>query len=261
MYNFRNLEYLVGSSYMTDYKPTIAYFSKHPVDKYEFARTPTPKLFYIPNASSDFTSKYNAREEYPTNYFHAHSFSPSIFLSSPRANARFVDDSSEARKLAEEVFELMTNEKLHGNISINVLPMNDFRAAHSQFGSWNNEILGFSINGKKKLIFVREANLDSMLIVIGHEIGHVLTDTLPNKHDEEAKAFAFSIEWAKTIKKHNIGNLGAGIKNYFDFNPAKNGLHDIAFAFVDFMMRKGRKAIELHDDLIKKYISVFGRIY
>ena len=99
------------------------------------------------------------------------------------------------------------------------------------------------------------------MLVLGHEIGHVLTETLPNKHDEEAKAFAFSIEWAITIKKNNIANLGLNIKDELDFQPARNGLHDVAFAFVDLMVRKGRKAIELHDDLSRRYLSMFDRIY
>ena len=96
---------------------------------------------------------------------------------------------------------------------------------------------------------------------IGHEIGHVLTETLPNKHDEEAKAFAFSIEWARTIKEHNIANLGLSIKDELDFNPAKNGLHDVALSFVDSMVKTGRRAMELHDGLVKQYISVFNKVY
>ena len=99
------------------------------------------------------------------------------------------------------------------------------------------------------------------MLVIGHEIGHVLTETLPNKHDEEAKAFAFSIEWARTIKEHNIANLGLSIKDELDFQPARNGLHDVAFAFVDFMVKKGRKAMQLHDDLVKRYVSMFNALY
>ena len=106
-----------------------------------------------------------------------------------------------------------------------------------------------------------ENHLDALMVVVGHEIGHVLTKSLPNKHDEEAKAFAFSIEWAKTIKEHNIANLGLSIKDELDFRPARNGLHDVAFAFVDFMLKKGRKAIDLHSDLVRKYVSVFNEFY
>lgn len=261
MYNSGSLEYIVGSSYMADYKHGIAYLSKFLVDKYEFSRNPMPELFYIPKPSSSLSGAYSQSEEEPHNYFNSHSLCSSIFLSPSRPQSRFVGDSSEARKIAEEVFEAMTNQELPKNISINVLPSNDFRLAHSQFGSWNEGIIGFSVNGKIKLIFVREGSLDSMILVLGHEIGHVLTDALSNRHDEEAKAFAFSAEWARTIKRHNVAGLAQSIKDEFDITPARNGLHDTAFGFVDFMLKKGRKAMDLHKDLAKRYISVFDKIY
>ena len=261
MYNSGSLEYIVGSSYMADYRPGIAYFSRSSVDKYEFARTPMPELFYIPHPGSNLSGAYTKSDEYPHHYFISHSLSPSIFLSPSRPIARFVDDSGEARKIAEEVFEAMANEKLPKEILISVLPLSDFRIVHSQFGSWDPGILGFSVNGRQKLVFVKEDSLDSMLIVLGHEIGHVLTDPLPNKHDEEAKAFAFSIEWAKAIKRHDIAGLGKSISDELNFNPARNGLHDVAFGFVDFMMKKGRKAFDVHKDLTKGYRSVFDANY
>jgi len=252
---------MVSSSYSSDYSPSIAYFSRSLVDKYEFARMPMPELFYVSGPSSSFSVEYNSNEEHSGNYFCAHSFSPSIFLSPSRPKARFVGENDEAIRIAEEVFELMNGRKFPDNISINILPLHDFQLVHSQFGSWSNGIMGFSINGKRKVVFVKENSLDELLIVIGHEIGHVMTETLPNRHDEEAKAFAFSIEWAKTIKKHNIANLGSSIKDSLDFQPVKNGLHDVSFGFVDFMIKRGRKALQLHDDLIKRYLSVFDRIY
>ena len=102
----------------------------------------------------------------------------------------------------------MTGQKMPEDISINVLRLSEFKMHHSLFGAWSNGILGFSLNGAKREIFVRENHLDELMIVLGHEIGHVLTPTLSNKHDEEAKAFAFSIEWAKTIKKHMLLTWG-----------------------------------------------------
>ena len=78
---------------------------------------------------------------------------------------------------------------------------------------------------------------------------------------EEAKAFAFTFEWVKTLRKFDIGGVGDCIKEKFEFRPAKNGLHDLAFAFVDFMAKNGRKAFELHDDLAKRYVSIFNPVY
>src|SRR3989338_3359962 len=163
MYNSGSLEYIVGSSYAADYRPGIAYFSRALVDKYEFARNPMPELFYIPSPGSNPSGAYMQSEEYSHNYFHSHSLSPSIFLSPSRPIARFVDDSGEARKIAEEVFDAMNNEELPKEILISVLPLSDFRIVHSQFGSWNNGILGFSVNGKQKLVFVKEDSVDSKI--------------------------------------------------------------------------------------------------
>lgn len=274
-----NLEHIVGNSYSRGQYSNVTYFSnprklkifwaaKIPEifagnidDNYGFERE-NPIQFerqYIGNSAKQ--TQYKNQQKYITNYISNHSFAPEIFLAPSRPKTRFIDDNAEIKCIVEEAFELMTNEKLPDNLSISILPFEEFKLLHSAFGAWNNGILGFSINGKKKQIFVRENHLDALMLVIGHEIGHVLTETLPNKHDEEAKAFAFSIEWAKTIKKHNIANLGLSIKDDINFEPARNGLHDIAFAFVDFMVKKGRKAMELHSDLVKMYVSVFGRVY
>ena len=255
MHYSSGLEYIVGNSYSN-----VSYFSKNLDDNYSFKS----------EDSATFTTKYTRKthnciyknhEQYIASYITNHTFASEIFLNPSRPKTRFIGDNSEIKSMVEETFELMMKEKLKGNISINVLPFDDFKVIHSTFGSWNNGILGFSINGNDKQVFVRENYLDALMLVIGHEIGHVLTGTLANKHDEEAKAFAFSIEWAKTIKEHNIANLGMCIKDELDFNPAKNGLHDVAFSFVDFMVKKGRKAMQLHDDLARKYVSVFNALY
>ncbi len=261
MYYSSGLEYIVSNFYSRNYSSSPTYCLRFVDDKYEFSRNNHSESAYIGNTTANSFSVYKAGEIYPSAYTTNHSFSPTIFLSPLRPKSRIIVDNNEVRNIVKEIFELMMKEKMPDHISINVLSLNDFKALHSQFGSWSNGILGFSINGDKKLVFVRENNLDELMIVIGHEIGHVLTDTLPNKHDEEAKAFAFSIEWARTIKKHNVAGLGLSIKEETEFDPARNGLHDIAFHFVDFMIKKGRKAIELHRDLVSGYISFFDRIY
>jgi len=257
MYYSNGLEYIIKNSYFNGSYTIISYFSKNIDDNYssEGANPIMMEVQYLRKNSSHHYDK--SQQKYPTSYVAEHSFTPEIFLNTSRQRARFIDDNNEVKSIAEETFELMMNGKLPNNISINILPFDEFKILHSLFGSWSNGILGFSLNGNDKKIFVRENHLDSLILVIGHEIGHVLTETLPNKHDEEAKAFAFSIEWAKTIKKHNIASLGLSIKDEIDFQPARNGLHDVALSFVNFMVKKGRKAIELHSDLVRKYVSVF----
>lgn len=252
MHYSKSLEYVIGSYYSGSYFPRVNYFSKITDDKYFFEG----ENFEPQYRGKTSFSQYK-HEQYTSAYEANHEFAPEIFLKPSRQKSRFVDDNAEARRIAEEIFELIMKKPLPSNISINILPFDEFKALHSIFGAWSNGILGFSINGKEKKVFVKENHLDSLMLVIGHEIGHVLTEALENRHDEEAKAFAFSIEWAKAIKEHNIANLGLSIKEELDFRPARNGLHDLAFAFVDAMVKKGRKAMELHEDLVKGYLSVF----
>lgn len=253
------LEYLVGNSYSGNHG-NVSYLASHTDEIYTFKGNNTV-LFDIPQYTRATARPNYTEQKYFAAYFSGHSFTPEIMLEPSRPKARFVDDNNEAKAIADDIFELMMNEKLPNDISISILPFDEFRALHSGFGNWSSGILGFSLNGKDKKIFVKENHLDSLMLVIGHEIGHVLTKTLPNKHDEEAKAFAFSVEWAKTIKKHNVANLGLNIKEDMDFQPARNGLHDVAFSFVDFMVKKGRNAMQLHDDLSRKYMSIFNMFY
>ena len=91
-------------------------------------------------------------------------------------------------------------------------------------------------------------------MTIGHELGHVFTKSLINKHNEEAKAFAFEIAWLKTIIEHNIAGLQYSFN--LDVKPAKNGLHDIAFAHVKKWLEKGKKAIEIYWELVKGALTV-----
>ena len=153
----------------------------------------------------------------------------------------------------------MLGKKLPQNISINVCNVGELKQIHSRFGLWNDGIQGFAINNEKlKQIFVKDGHLDELMIAIGHEIGHVYTFPLPNPHDEEAKAFSFAMEWARIIKENNIGNLAENIKDNLGFNPARNGLHDLSFFFVKHLMNNGLKPMEIHDSLVKKYVSLFG---
>ncbi|MBW3019105.1 hypothetical protein KY329_02895, partial [Candidatus Woesearchaeota archaeon] len=118
-------------------------------------------------------------------------------------------------------------------------------------------IMGFSINkfGKgASEIFVREAPLDSLLLTIGHELGHVLSPTLVNKHDEEAKAHAFSLAWMETIRDNDI----AGLKPNIALNPANNGLHDVAFDFVKKLLHTGASAFDVFQTLSKGLTSILA---
>jgi hypothetical protein len=204
-------------------------------------------------------TQYNINGNYNTSKTITYYFTPKIFLKPKRPKTRFISLTEDVQNLIEETFELVTNQKLPENISIRVCNNEEFKQIHSEFELWSDNVQGFAINNKKlKKIFVKNAHLDELMLTIGHEIGHVFTKNLSNKHDEEAKAFSFAVKWAETIRKHNIGNLSCCIKENFDFMPAKNGLHDIPFLFVKNLINKGIDSIHIHYDLVKGYISLWG---
>lgn len=203
--------------------------------------------------------QYNTNNQYENKITKTYYNISKIFLNPERPETRFISLAEDVQGFIEEAFELTTNKKMPENISIRVCNNEELKQIHSDFGSWNDNIQGFAINNKNlKKIFVKNNKLDELMLVIGHEIGHVFTSRLSNSHDEEAKAFSFALKWAETIKKHNIGNLSCCIKENFDFKPANNGLHDIAFLFVKNLINKGREAMQIHRDLVKGYVSLWN---
>lgn len=184
------------------------------------------------------------------------------FLKLYRPQTQFINDAEEMESLAREAFEKTTGKELPDNIIIKVLDKDDMRAVHEATGAvWSDNIQGFSINSSArnrqnpyKQVFVKKAELDRVMVVLGHEIGHVLTPSVENSHDEEAKAFAFEIAWVQTIIRHNIGNLKDNL--VVDFTPAQNGLHDVAAAFVKNLVRKGKEAMDLYGEIARRILSI-----
>ncbi|MFO8015499.1 MAG: hypothetical protein R6U32_00180 [Candidatus Woesearchaeota archaeon] len=185
-------------------------------------------------------------------------FTPSTFLRPERPRARFVGSVEGIRDYIEEAFKATTGKDLPEDISIEVMSQDDLMQRHRMCnGTWNPGIQGFSINRKgfgQSLIAVRENELDMLMMVIGHELGHVLSFQLPNQLDEEAKAFAFEMAWIKALYDNNI----AGLRESIDPNPkpAKNGLHDRAFAFVKGLLMKGADAFDIFTGLMKREMEV-----
>ena len=103
---------------------------------------------------------------------------------------------------------------------------------------------------------MKEDQLARLMLTIGHEIGHVNALPLGNAVDEEAKAFAFSMDWMNAVRQNNIGGLYEAISP----NPAKNGLHNRAFDFVMRLIEQGMKAVEVYLGLVKGDISIKNTI-
>ncbi len=174
----------------------------------------------------------------------------------PGSTARFVGSAAEIEEDIKEAFRATTGEELPDDIIISVLNGNAFRKAHMEHtGKWSNGVMGFSLNANGRgasQVFAKADQLDRLMLTIGHEIGHVLTKTLKNQHDEEAKAFAFSLAWMENIRERNI----AGIGNHILPNPAINGLHDTAFNFVQRMIMAGAGAWDTFLQLAKGMLTI-----
>ncbi|MEK6857996.1 MAG: hypothetical protein AABX39_05410, partial [Nanoarchaeota archaeon] len=160
----------------------------------------------------------------------------------------------------KDTFRLMTGEELPNNLKIHILNEEEFIKAHSRSGGkWSEGIMGFSLNSQGRgvnEVFAKKDFLDRLMLTIGHEIGHVMSPSLGTQHDEEAKAFAFSLAWMQTIVDNNVAGLSQNINPM----PARNGLHNVAFDFVAETVNNGKKAIEIFKELVVGNISVFNQI-
>lgn len=178
-------------------------------------------------------------------------FIPDQFLK-PGKEGFFVGEADKIKPYIEEAFEKMFSCPFPNDVKISVLDEKKFRKLAPNSGT-----VGLSINRKKQgfvsEIFVLNDNLARVMLTIGHELGHVLTETLGNAQDEEAKAYSFSLAWMKIIKENNIADLGDAIVLE---RPAENGLHNVAFAFVQKLLNAGEKAWELYLKLVRGQVSV-----
>ena len=194
------------------------------------------------------------RAHTPHDYFTADSFL------APGSTAKFVGDAAEIANDIKEAFRATTGEPLPADIQITVLNDTKFHQAHlAHSATTSDNVLGFSLNSNGRgvnQVFVRAMPLDKLMLTVGHEIGHVLTPTLANAHDEEAKAFAFSLAWMEAIKQYNIAGIGANIIP----EPAHNGLHDIAFSFVQKLVRAGATAWQAFQQLANNAVTITRQI-
>lgn len=178
-------------------------------------------------------------------------FHPDEFLK-PGKEGKFIGKAEEIKEFIVDAFEKIFHHHFPQNIFITVCNEQEFRKIAPHPGT-----IGVSLNrGKEGLIseiFVLNDSLARVMLTIGHELGHVLTETLDNPHDEEAKAYAFSLVWMNTIKEHDIAGLGSAIVTE---RPAENGLHNVAFRWVEKMLKMGKNAAHLYAQLIHKSLSM-----
>ncbi|MFH1439678.1 MAG: hypothetical protein ABIG89_03870 [Candidatus Woesearchaeota archaeon] len=181
-------------------------------------------------------------------------FMPNNFLNLYRPDTQFIDNAKEVEENVKRAFRQTTGEELPEHISITICEKDKFKLIHeSNGGRWSPGIQGFTVHMTNQIV-VKQNKLDVVMLVLGHELGHVLSRPLNNAHDEEAKAFAFELAWMKAIKENNIANLAENIN--IDFKPANNGLHDVAFNFVRKLVNAGKRAMDVFKGLIDGRVSM-----
>jgi hypothetical protein len=178
---------------------------------------------------------------------------PTVFLSPDRPWTPFIGAASEISDFIKEAFFKTTGKELSGNIRITVASRAILQSIHPQFSKPG--VVGLSINSTQE-VFAVSGNLDEVMLTIGHELGHVNSPSLPDSHSEEAKAFSFEMAWAQAIFLHDIAGLRNSINRAaVELKPAGNGLHDLAFAYVQAATVLGKSPFELHQQLSNKETS------
>lgn len=197
----------------------------------------------------------SARGAYMSAQTQSENFIASNFLTS-NSTARFVGSAAEIQDDIKQAFKTTTGEDLPDDIQITVLDNAEFTKVHLEHaGASSDGVQGFSLNSNGQgtnQVFVRANPLDRLMLTIGHEIGHVLTPTLQDQHDEEAKAFAFSLAWMNAIKEDNIAGIGSNVLP----EPAENGLHDKAFSFVQWLVDSGTRAWDAFLQLARGEVTI-----
>ena len=244
------------------YRPNISSPAPSPIN-YSISAITTPSYSFVSSSPVMNSFSYN-----PTNTFSSFSYknNPLTYnLFQPQANYNFIPDNflqpgnlgmfvgkaEEIREHIEQAFELMFHETFPKDVKVSVLDEEQFRKLAPHPGT-----LGLALNRRKQglmsEIFVKNDFLARVLLTIGHELGHVLTEQLAHAQDEEAKAYAFSLAWMRVIKEHNIAGLKDAIVTE---NPANNGLHNVAFFFVEKMMKRGKRVWDIYGDIISRRLS------
>lgn len=252
--------YSAQQSYTPQQSSSLEYIASSAPVAYEASPIIQHKeISYQPSDSSSFQLYESPLAEYFAPKHQREYHATDGFLKLYRPQTQFIEAAEEIEGFVKETFEKTTGKSFPQNIIIRILDKEDLQQVHeSNAGQWSDTIQGFSLNGSPyKFVFVKKGDLDKVLLVAGHEIGHVLTPALTNAHDEEAKAFAFEFAWVETIMKHNIANLKENFT--LDMQPAKNGLHDVAASFVKNILRKGKEALELYEEISRKIITLVSQ--
>ena len=154
---------------------------------------------YLNTATNTSSSYHVSNSNYPKIIF-----TPNDFLRPGRPQTRWVGGFEEVKEIVEKIYRDVTGNELP-HVEINIVPAKELYMEYEKSGNKADEALqGFYGNGR---IFVKEGKLDEMILTLGHELGHASSAQLANPELEEAKAYAFTEAWVKTIVENNVENL------------------------------------------------------
>lgn len=249
-----------GSGYFMKQSTGYAGFAYEKSMKYELSDLEKTAKYTTTSASVTAKETFPQYMSLKGNY-QAHANEPDeIFLNPSRPATEIIINEDKIMPYVKEAFEKTTGKEFPTNLKIAVLSEEAFNEVHQGHkGVHSQFVQGFAINRNGRGInevFVKQKYLDSLMLTIGHEIGHVMGFTLEDERDEEAKAFAFSMAWMKAIKENNI----AGIAECINPRPATNGVHDVAFEFILDQSEKGDTAMEIFEKLCKGELSIRNKL-
>ena len=243
---YSRLESLAGS-----YQPASVSYSAQTFPMSSYHVTSLFRAVSYTSSDHETPSVHALQVVYQTSTHAEYHFIPDTFLK-PGKGGKFVGKAEEVREFVEEAFYHLVHQPFPEDIKISICDEREFRllAPHPS-------TIGLSLNRRQQgllsEIFVLNDSLGRIMLTIGHELGHVLTATLDSKHDEEAKAYAFSLAWMNVIKEHDIAGLGDALMLE---NPAQNGLHDVAFEFIHMLLKEGKTVVQIYQGLIQQTLSI-----
>ena len=204
---------------------------------------------YTSQSSSNNSDMYSSQQS-------VQDFSPSFFVDDSVESIETLPEQETIVEHAKTTFQELTGQEFPENISVSICDDTEFKKFLFSSGAKSSSgVLGFALNRKgrgRSHVFVRKMSLPQIFVTLGHEIGHVITNQLSDVRDEEAKAFSFARAWTEKVKELNI----AGLDKFLRPQPALNGVHNVAFDFVERQVEEGKQSLQLYIDIAKGDLKV-----
>ncbi len=216
---------------------------------------PSPLNDIINNSVIDnYTSTYTNDKQYTTTSNNSYYFSPDPFLNPNRPRERFTGKAEDIKHYIKDAFEKTTNNALPDDIDIIICSEKEFK---ENTKIEDPGVRGVTLNrrhlGQITNIIIKEDEFAKIMLTIGHELGHAISLPLVDDINEEAKAFAFQVAFMHSLHEYNVANMRNCIN--LDFNPATNGIHNVAFNHVSRLITNGTKPLEIFRGIVQKQIT------